>query len=118
MANNFSCSEHNPADYNSKKLMVFENEGGSHLHRLSASMSADGKTFSLTCTAVGIASAKVGKENQVAVVEKSIDEKILGMMEKPNSRFLNNQCDFVLYLNSPRRKAQYTEPKLEVMAQR
>jgi hypothetical protein len=116
MNNNLNCSEHNPADYHGKKLMVFENESGGHLYRLSAFVSPDGKTFTLIRTAVGAASAKVGKENQVAVVEKSIDETTVQMMEKPNSRFLNNQCDLVLFLNSPRRKAQYTEPKPGVAA--
>ena len=91
--------------------MVFENEGGGHLHRLTAFVSLDGKTFTLNRTAVGIVSAKVGKENQVAVVGKSVDETTVQMMEKPNSRFLNSQCDFVLFLNSPQRKTQYSEPK-------
>ncbi len=111
MTKNFNCSEHNPTDYNHKKLIVFEGEGDGHLYRLSAFVSPDGKTFTLTRTAVGIATAKVGHESQIAIVEKPIDETTLRMMEKPNSRFLNNQCDFVLFLNSPRRKAQYTEPK-------
>jgi hypothetical protein len=114
MTKNFNCSEHRPADYNGKKLMVFENESDGHLYRLSAFVSPDGKTFTLTRTAVGVATAKVSKENQIAIVEKPINETILPMMEKPNSRFLNNQCDFVLFLNSPRRKAQYTETKQEV----
>jgi hypothetical protein len=72
--------------------------------------------FTLTRTAVGIASTKVGKENQVAIVGKSVDETTVQMMEKPNSRFLNSQCYFVLFLNSPQRKAQYTEPKHGVAA--
>jgi hypothetical protein len=116
MNNNLNCSELDPADYHSKKLMVFENEGSGRLYWLTACVSLDGKTFTLTRTAVGIASAKVGKENQVAVVQKSIDETNVQMMEKPNSRFLNNQCDSVLFLNSPQRKAQYTEPKHGVAA--
>jgi hypothetical protein len=117
MVKNFKCSEYNPKDYNGKNLMVFENEGGGRPCRLSAAMSSDGKTFTLTRIEIGVASARAGKaENQIAVVEKSIDQATLQMLEKPNSRFLNSRCDFVLFLNSARRKAQYTESKTGVTA--
>ena len=91
--------------------MVFENEGDGRLCGLSAFVSPDRKTFTLTRTEVGIASHKGDKENQIAIIEKPIDETTLRLMEKPNSRFLNSQCDYVLFLNSPRRKAQFTETK-------
>jgi len=109
MTKDLNCWEHNPADYSGKKLMVFENEGDGCLCGLRAFVSPDGKRFALTRTAVGIAAAKIGKENQIAVMQKLIDETTLRMMEPPSSRFLNNQCDLVLFLNSPRRRAQYTE---------
>lgn len=107
-----SSTTHCPKDYDGKKLMMFENEGG-HIYDLSTVPSPDGKTFMLTATAVGIGSHHVGKENRIAIVRKPIDEAILRMIEKPNSKFLNHQCDFVLFLNSPRRKARYAEPNRE-----
>ena len=105
----FSCTEHNPKDFDNKKLMVFENELEGRAFQISALVSIDGKTFTLNRTAVGIASAFANRENQIAVVKKSIDEAVFQIMEKPNSRFLNNQCDFVVFINSPKRKMQYTE---------
>ena len=96
--------------------MVFENESEGRLYPLSAFVSPDGKTFTLTRTGVGIATVKVGERNEIAFVEKPIDETTLRMMEPPNSRFLNNRFDFVLFLNSPRRRVHYTEPKHDVPA--
>lgn len=111
MTKTFNCSEQNPSDFSGKKLIVFENEGDPYPYRLSVCVSPDG-TFTLTRTAAGIATNRAGtdQENQIAIVQKPIDEATLRMMERPNSRFLNNQCDFILFLNSSRRKAQYTEP--------
>jgi hypothetical protein len=117
MVNTFNCSEYNPKDYNGKKLMVFENDGSGRPCRLSTTTSSDGKTFTLARIEIGVASAKTGKaENQITVVGKPIDKATLPMLEKSDSRFTNGQYDFVLFLNSPRRKAQYTESKTAVTA--
>jgi hypothetical protein len=97
-------SKYNPADYTGKKLMAFENESEGHLYSLSTFTSEDGKTFELFRTAAGPAAG-----HQIAIVKDQIDESTLKLMEHPNSRFLNNQCDFVFFQNSPKRKAQYTE---------
>jgi hypothetical protein len=106
----FNCADYDSKKFDNKRLMVFEDDLGGRTYRISSLVSLDDRTFTLNRTAIGIASVSVNNENQIAVVTKPIDETIFRMMEKPNSRFLNNQCDFVVFLNSPRRKAQYAEP--------
>lgn len=110
----FSRSIYDPKPYDGKKLIVFRDEGGGYPYTLSTWPSADGESSTLTATAVGIASHQIGKENRISVIEMKIDARTLTLLEKPRSRFLNNQCDFVLFLNSPRRKARFTEAEGKV----
>ena len=112
MVYNFNCSEYDPTDYRDKKLMVFENERSGRSYDLSTFRSPDERSFALIRTATGLASVSPTLTNEIAIVEKQIDETTLRMMERPNSRFLNNQCDWVLFLNSPLRRKQFTEPKV------
>src|SRR5579864_1020586 len=105
-----SRSKYDVGDYDGKRLLVFKDEGCGYPYELSAWPLMTGTSFTVTATAVGIASHHVGKENKIAMHQIQIDEETASSIENPNSRFLNGQCDLVLFLNSPRRRARYTEP--------
>lgn len=113
----FYCSECNPEGYAGKTVLVFENEGGERRYRISTFPSAGGRTFAMNLVAIDCSCAKIGTvEHQIAIAERPVDQEMLSMLKKPGSKFLNGRCDFVLFINSPRRKIQFTEPKNDAVA--
>ncbi len=104
-----NCAEHNREDYDGKTLMIFENEGSGRICVLSALSSPDENSFALNAIGCGIASQHKKEENQIAIAEKAIHDDTLRMMESSQGYRFLPPCDYVLFLNSPRKKARYAK---------
>jgi hypothetical protein len=101
-----NCAEHNPDAYRDNKLVWFRRESKS-FYNLSVSRSDDGKTFTLTASAISLVPYSPTKdEGQIETISMPIDQTTLGKMHKPRSRFLT-PYDFVIFEDSPQSEARY-----------
>jgi hypothetical protein len=94
-------------DFDGKRLVIFNNEREGRPWNLSARVSPDGRTFTVTRTQTGIATAFVGKENRVAVVREQIDGNSFQRFEKPLAPVLQARCDYVWFERSPQMRKRY-----------
>jgi hypothetical protein len=101
------CSDFNPVNYQSKKLLWFIRECGGQFE-LFPSISSDRKTFVLNATGFDFDSS-ISKPalTQTAVVTKQIGEETLRKMERPKSRSLRGICDYVVFDDSPQAEAKF-----------
>jgi hypothetical protein len=91
------------------KLVWFKNDCKRNV-RLSVNVFSD-NTFTMTATTVMLASAispSGEMENWIIPRQQQISGDILQKMQTPKSRFLSNQCDLVIFENSPIYQARYS----------
>lgn len=104
------CPKYNPDDYRGKKLIWFKDDCKRHFN-LSVDVFED-NTFTLKATCVALAPPiriSDERENLIVPVMEIIDEDVVQKVEKPKSRFLANQCDFVIFENSPVYHKKYSD---------
>jgi hypothetical protein len=91
------------------KLLWFKNDCKHHV-QLRVYASTD-NSFAITATHIALTSSTTvsgEKENLIIPTQHEIGEDILQKMENPKSRFLLNQCDFVIFEDSPVYQAKYS----------